>query len=146
MQDDKLSRCVARQLHASRQRQQRVRHTPKARRRPSAIPWPLVLTNSIDFGSLSHPHGLEEAPVFHRPGPGHLCEVGLPPQFQFHAPCSIHAQFGLLNSLPWPRRGTCSPLTCPWPPCRCWPTSSLAFSCPLVPSCPIWGLFVIPMA
>ena len=32
----KLSRCVARRLHASWQRQQRVRHTPKARRRPSA--------------------------------------------------------------------------------------------------------------
>ena len=30
-----LSRCVAYRLHASRQRQQRVRHTPKARRRPS---------------------------------------------------------------------------------------------------------------
>ena len=24
-----------------------------------------------NFGSLSHPHGLEEAPVVHPPGPGH---------------------------------------------------------------------------
>ena len=92
---------------------------PKARRCPSAIPWPLVLSYSIlvlylipmawkrhlwstdlalvtsvrlddliilDFmshvpylpnlGTLSHPHGLEEAPVIHQPGPGHLPEVG----------------------------------------------------------------------
>ena len=28
-----------------------------------------------NLGSLSHLHGLEEAPVVHRPGPGHLREV-----------------------------------------------------------------------
>ena len=28
-----------------------------------------------NFGSLSHPHVLEEALVVHRPGPGHLGEV-----------------------------------------------------------------------
>ena len=29
-----------------------------------------------NLGSLSHSHGLEEALVVHRPGPGHLPEVG----------------------------------------------------------------------
>ena len=29
-----------------------------------------------NLGSLSQSHGLEEAPVVHRPGPGHLPEVG----------------------------------------------------------------------
>ena len=29
-----------------------------------------------NLGSLFHPHGLEEAPVIHRPGPGHLVQVG----------------------------------------------------------------------
>ena len=29
-----------------------------------------------NLGSIAHSHGLEEAPVDHRPGPGHLCEVG----------------------------------------------------------------------
>ena len=29
-----------------------------------------------NLGSLSHSHGLEEAPVVHQPGPGHLPEVG----------------------------------------------------------------------
>ena len=29
-----------------------------------------------NLGSLSHSHGLEEAPVVHRPDPGHLPEVG----------------------------------------------------------------------
>ena len=29
-----------------------------------------------NFGSLSHSHGLEEAPVVHRPSPGHLPQVG----------------------------------------------------------------------
>ena len=28
-----------------------------------------------NLGSLSHPHGLEEAPVVHRPGPGHLPDL-----------------------------------------------------------------------
>ena len=28
-----------------------------------------------NLGSLSHPHGLEEAPVVHQPGPGHLGDV-----------------------------------------------------------------------
>ena len=28
-----------------------------------------------NLGSLSHSHGLEEAPVVHQPGPGHLPEV-----------------------------------------------------------------------
>ena len=31
----------------------------------------------FNFGSLSHPHGLEEAPVVQRLGPGHLGEVDL---------------------------------------------------------------------
>ena len=43
-----LSRCVARQLHASRQRQQRVRHTPKARRHPSASDLALVTSERLD--------------------------------------------------------------------------------------------------
>ena len=29
-----------------------------------------------NLGSLSHSHGLEEAPLVHQPGPGHLPEVG----------------------------------------------------------------------
>ena len=29
-----------------------------------------------NLGSLCHSHGLEEAPVVHQPGPGHLPEVG----------------------------------------------------------------------
>ena len=29
-----------------------------------------------NLGSLFHSHGLEEAPVVHQPGPGHLPEVG----------------------------------------------------------------------
>ena len=29
-----------------------------------------------NLGSLSHSHGLKEAPVVHRPGPGYLPEVG----------------------------------------------------------------------
>ena len=29
-----------------------------------------------NLGSLSHSHGLEEAPVVHRAGPGHLVDVG----------------------------------------------------------------------
>ena len=29
-----------------------------------------------NLGSLSHSHGQEKAPVVHRPGPGHLPEVG----------------------------------------------------------------------
>ena len=28
-----------------------------------------------NLGSLSHPHGLEEAPVVHRPDPGHLMKL-----------------------------------------------------------------------
>ena len=28
-----------------------------------------------NLGSLPHPHGLEEAPVVHRPGPGHNAQV-----------------------------------------------------------------------
>ena len=44
--DDKWCRYVARRLHASQQRQQWVRHTPKAQRHLSAIPWPLVLAIS----------------------------------------------------------------------------------------------------
>ena len=32
------------------------------------------------------------------------------------------------------------------PNLTCCPTSSVVISCPLDPSCPIWGLFVIPMA
>ena len=38
-----------------------------------------VMTNSPhmpNLGSLSHPHGLEEAPVVLQPGPGHLVQVG----------------------------------------------------------------------
>ena len=37
-----------------------------------------VMANSPyrpNLGSLSHPHGLEEAPVVHQPGPGHLGDV-----------------------------------------------------------------------
>ena len=36
-----------------------------------------------NYGSLSHPHGLEEVPVVHQPGPGHLGEVGYPKIFLF---------------------------------------------------------------
>ena len=122
----KLSRCVARRLHASRQRQQRVRHTPKARRRQRAFSCTLVPSYPIwglfvvsmawkrhlwstdlalltflrlddhifldlmsfspyipNLGSLSHPHGLEEAPVVLQPGPGHLVDVGQPHHLQF---------------------------------------------------------------
>ena len=38
-----------------------------------------VMSNSPykpNLGSLSHPHGLEEAPVVHQLGPGQLGEVG----------------------------------------------------------------------
>ena len=28
-----------------------------------------------NLGSLCHSHGLEEAPVEHRPGPGHLLDI-----------------------------------------------------------------------
>ena len=73
-----LSRCVARQLHASRKRQQRVRHTPKARRCLSTK-LDLIICHFMscspyipNLGSLSYPHGLEEAPVVHRPGPSQL--------------------------------------------------------------------------
>ena len=97
-----LSRCVACRLHASRQRQQRVRHTPKACRRPHNLPFQVL-----------------------------QC---------------LHAQFGLFISFKWPRRDTSGPPIWLWSPCRYWPTLSLAISCPLVPSCPIWGLFVIPTA
>ena len=76
-----LSRCVACRLHASRQRQQRVRHTPKARRRPSTK-LDLIICHFIscspyipNLRSLSHPHGLEEAPVVHRPGPSQLPDL-----------------------------------------------------------------------
>ena len=31
-----------------------------------------------NLGSLPHPHCLEEAPVVHQPGPGHLVDVGQP--------------------------------------------------------------------
>ena len=40
-----------------------------------------VMTNSPympKFGSLLHPHGLEEAPVVHQPGPSHLGDVWNP--------------------------------------------------------------------
>ena len=77
----KLSRCVARQLHASQKRQQRVRHTPKARRRLSTK-FDLIICHFMscspyipNLGSLSHPHGLEEAPVVHRPGPSQLPDL-----------------------------------------------------------------------
>ena len=49
-------------------------------------------------------------------------------------------------SFPWPGRGACGLPTCPWPTCRCWLTSSFAISCPTVPTCPIWALYLIPMA
>ena len=39
-----------------------------------------------NLGCLSHPHGLEEAPVVHRPGPGHLVDVDQP----HHWPFPIH--------------------------------------------------------
>ena len=35
------------------------------------------------FGSMCHSHGLEEAPVVHQPGPGHLVNVGQPHHWQF---------------------------------------------------------------
>ena len=35
------------------------------------------------LGSLSHSHGLEEAPVVHQPGPGHLVDVSQPHHWQF---------------------------------------------------------------
>ena len=98
------------------------------------------------FGPVCHSLGLEEVPVVNQPAPGHHTDVGWPHHLLFHVLKTLHVQFGLFIWFPWPRRGTCGPPTWPWPPCRCWPTSSLAFSCPLVPSCPIWGLYVIPMA
>ena len=37
----------------------------------------LILPYIPNFGPLSHPHGLEEAPVVHRPGPGHLSDLNI---------------------------------------------------------------------
>ena len=116
---------------------------PKARRCPSAIPWPLVLTYSIlvlylipmarkrqlwstdlalvtsarlddlifsyfmsyspyipNLGSLPHSHGLEEAPAVHRPGPGHLVDIGQPHHGSFPVHKSHHAKFGVSLSSP----------------------------------------------
>ena len=36
-----------------------------------------------NLGSLSHPHGLEEAPVVHQPGPGHLPKLADLTSFDF---------------------------------------------------------------
>ena len=36
-----------------------------------------------NLGSLSHSHGLEQAPVIHRPGPGHFPDVCWPYHFWF---------------------------------------------------------------
>ena len=33
-------------------------------------------SNIPNLGSLPRPHGLEEGPLVHRPGPGHLPEIG----------------------------------------------------------------------
>ena len=99
----KLSRCVA-----------RVRHTPKAR---SCYEWNVDEVTAIglslpNFGSLSHSHGLEEAPVVHQPGPGHLWEVCWPHHWLCHGQWPLHAQFWVSISSPWSRRGTCGPPTC----------------------------------
>ena len=76
-----------------------------------------------NFGSLSHSHGPDEAPVVHQTGPGHHVDVDWPHSLVSNVLSSPHIQFGLFISSPWPRGGTCGPLTWPWPPCRCWLTS-----------------------
>ena len=65
------------------------------------------------FRSLAPPHGLEEAPIVHQPGPDHLDEgsglYGWLSRGQYDLP----AQFQVSRALPWPRTGTCCPPT--WP-------------------------------
>ena len=53
----------------------------------------LIIFNFMSFrpympnlGFLPHSHGLEEAPVVHRPGPDHLADVGRP----YHWPFPVH--------------------------------------------------------
>ena len=46
-----------------------------------------AMTNSPympNFGSLLHPHGLEEAPVVHQPSPSHIGDVCHPHHWLFH--------------------------------------------------------------
>ena len=83
--------------------------------------------------------------MVHQPGPDHIGEVFRPHHLLCNVQKSLHAQFGVSISSPWPRRGTCGPLTWSWPPWRGCMTSSFAMSCPLVPTYPIWGLYLIPM-
>ena len=90
---NKLSRCVAHRLQA--ERHQGVTY-PKPRWPnpwPPFIGWMTIIFYFMTYrlylpnlGSLSHPHGLEEAPVVHKSGPGHLPEAGWPYNFLFLVP------------------------------------------------------------
>ena len=133
---NKPSRCVACQLHAERHQGATY---PKPRWANSWSPSRGCIFYLMRYspympnlGSLSHFHGLEEAPVVHRPDPGHLPEVGWPYHFRFNVLQSLHAQFGLFISLPWPRTGTCDTPSWPWSLSWCLLTLSFLIWCPIV--------------
>ena len=78
-----------------------------------------------NFRPFGPSHGLEDGPVVHWLGPGHLGEVWKLNHWLSHDHFALPTKFQFSRASSWPRGGACGTPTWSWPPLTCLVTSSL---------------------